>query len=539
MKIKSIQLHRSNEALELINSDVFVKQWRHLSTELPDHCKMQEAEMLCIWYRHYSVVFEPVIFTAFNVSNELVSFLGMVWDKKAQELRHAGHPQYHGWLAKPDYEIPFLREVFRLIRDQFPIQKLSWSVLSPGLSIDVLRSALSSGMNITYEETSSPMWNIKDPRRLKKLLKNKNIKTSFNKYKRRGNFRFEVIKEPEKLRKVLHIAKNQIDFRKEAINNVLPFKSDPIKIEFYCEQVTLPGTMLPFALWLDDQLLSFNMGVVSNNYFEGRVTSFDPSEFRNSPGTIMLIKLSEYLTENGFEIFDLSPGTSSYKDRFADSNVKLFKPTIHFSKTNFQKTLLKKRIIKGSRNLLIDKFGINITKTRKWETNLRELPNKLKGISLLKILKNISEGIGSSFNSSNLIHLDRSSIKPESLDLSRRVKIQNYEDLLKYSGTHPFLNRRGLLIDAMSKFAKGEILYSVADDENLFWYVWRKKVKGEIKMKNDSISIEEDGFLFYDFYQVKILKEQPINNISQIIPLLDLSDVEHIYFFEKNDFLKE
>ena len=135
--------------------------------------------------------------------------------------------------------------------------------------------------------------------------------------------------------------------------------------------------------------------------------------------------------------------------------------------------------------------------------------------------------------------MDRSSIKPASLDLSRRVKIQNYEDLLKYSGTHPFLNRRGLLIDAMSKFAKGEILYSVADDENLFWYVWRKKVKGEIKMKNDSISIEEDGFLFYDFYQVKILKEQPINNISQIIPLLDLSDVEHIYFFEKNDFFKE
>ena len=43
----------------------------------------------------------------------------------------------------------------------------------------------------------------------------------------------------------------------------------------------------------------------------------------------------------------------------------------------------------------------------------------------------------------------------------------------------------------------------------------------------------------HDFYQVKILKEQPINNISQIIPLLDLSDVEHIYFFEKNDFLKE
>ena len=141
MKFKKIQSYRSKEALKLINSDVFVKQWKQLADDQPIYCRMQEAEMLCLWYRHYSVVFDPVIFTAFNDSDELVGFLGMAWDEKSQELRHAGHPQYHGWLAKSDIEIPFLQEVFRLIQDEFPIQKLSWSVLPPGLSIDVLQSA--------------------------------------------------------------------------------------------------------------------------------------------------------------------------------------------------------------------------------------------------------------------------------------------------------------------------------------------------------------------------------------------------------------
>jgi hypothetical protein len=263
MNFKHIQFHRSEEALELINSDVFVKQWQQLAVGLPVYCRMQEAEMLCVWYRHYSVVFEPVIFTAFNDFDELIGFIGMVWDEKAQELRHAGHPQYHGWLAKPDYEIPFLKQVFRYIRDEFPIQKLLWSVLTPGLSIDVFRSALGSGMNMTHSRTVSPMWSLQASERLPKLLKSKSIKSSFNRYKRRGNLRFEIINEPEHLRKVLHIAKNQIDFRKEAVNNVLPFKSDPIKIDYYCEQILVPNTILPVALWLDDQLLSFNMGYVS------------------------------------------------------------------------------------------------------------------------------------------------------------------------------------------------------------------------------------------------------------------------------------
>ncbi len=532
MKFKNIQSYRSEEALKLINSDIFVKKWQTLAADLPVYCRMQEAEMLSVWYKHYSVVFEPVIFTAFNDSDELVGFLGMVWDEKKQELRHAGHPQYHGWLAKPDIEISFLQQVFRYIRNEFPIRNLSWSVLPPGLSVDTFRSALGSDMYMTCQETVSPMWSLQVSTKLKKLLKNKSIKSNFNRYKRLGNFRFEIIDDPEYLRKVLHIAKNQIDFRKEAVNNVLPFKSDPIKIDYYCEQLLIPETILPVALWLDDQLLSFNMGIMSNNYFQGRVTSFDPSEYRYSPGTLLFIRLSEYLTEKGFEIFDLTPGSNSYKDRFSDTNVGLHKPTIHFSNIDFKSTLLKQQFVKGSRKLLIDKLGFNIQKTRKWQTNLKELPQKINNIRKRKIRVNIKKGI-SRFNQPKLIHIERSNIPTAPLN-AKMVKSQQYEDLQKYTGTQPFLTRRGLLIDAMKKFAAGEILYSVADDEKLLWYVWRKKVKGEIKIDKYSIPVQEDGVLLYDLYQSHSPNsDEFINNISEIIPLLDLKDVDNIYLLEK------
>ena len=534
MKFKRIQYHRSEEALELINSDVFVNQWKQLAVGLPVYCRMQEADILCDWYRYYSAVFEPVIFTAFNDSDELVGFLGMVWDEKTQELRHAGHPQYYGWLAKADYEFAFLQQVFRLIRDEFPIQKLEWSVLTPGLSIDTFQSALGSDIHMTYKETVSPMWSLKTSERLKKLLKNKGIKSSFNRYKRRGDFRFEVIKDPERLRKVLHIAKNQIDFRNEAVNNTLPFQSDPIKIDYLCQKFSTPGRVLPFALWLDDQLLSFNMGIISNNYFQGRITSFDPSEYKFSPGTLLLIKLSEYLTENGYETLDLTPGSNSYKDRFADKMVNLKKITIHFSNVAYQKTLLKQQLVKGSRKLLIDKFGININKTRKWKTNLKELPQKIKKIHKRKIKVNITKGLPV-FTQPKLIHLERSKISPPPSTLPKQVKIQHYEDLLKYKGTHPFLTRRGLLIDAQNKFANGEILHSVADDEKLLWYIWQKKAKGEIKLNNNVIPISEEGALLYDFYQSYSSNEQEFtNDISEIIPLLNLQDVENIYLIEKD-----
>ena len=527
MKFKSIQYYRSEEALELINSDIFVKKWKELAIGLPVYCRMQEAEILCVWYKYYSVVFEPVIFTAFNESDELVGFIGMVWDEKTQELRHAGHPQYHGWLAKPDYEIPFLQQVFRYIRDEFPIKKLSWSVLPPGLSPDVLESALDSDIYMTYQETVSPMWSLQSPERLKKLLKNKAIKASFNRYKRRGNFRFEVIHEPEHLRKVLNIAKDQIDFRNEAVNNTLPFQSDPIKIDYHCEQLEIPGRILPFALWLDDQLLSFNMGIISKKYFKGRITSFDPSEYKYSPGTLLLIKLSEYLAENGYETLDLTPGSNSYKDRFADTMVELRKPTIHFSNIAYRKNLLKQHLVKGSRTLLIDKLGVDIKKTRQWKTNLKELPQKIRKSS---VLLNITKG-SPRFKQPKLIHLKGPEIV--SSTVLKKVKIQEYEDLLKYKGTHPFLTRRGLLIDAQNKFAYGNILHSVSDDEKLLWYVWQKKAKGEIKLNNNTIPIQEEGILLYDFYQVYSDNEEGfIKNISEVIPQLDLQDVENVYMVE-------
>lgn len=530
MQFKSIQSHRAEEALKLISSDEFIKQWKELAIGRPVHCRLQEAEFLSVWYPNYAAIFEPVIFTAFNDSDELVGFLGMVWDEKNQELKHAGHPQYRGWLAKPEYEISFIQKVFRIIQKEFPIKKLLWSVLSPGLSIDVLNSALGSNMHLTTEETISPMWNLTDPSRLKKLLKNKSIKANFNRYKRLGDFRFEIIEEPDRLREVLHIAKNQIDFRKEAVNNVLPFKSDPYKIDYFCEQISVPGTILPVALWLDDQLLSFNQGVMSEKYFKGRITSFDPSQYKYSPGTLLFIKLAEYLTENGIEIFDLTPGTNSYKDRFADTSVKLFKPTIHFSTTNYQSTRIKQKIVKSSRSLLIDKMGVNILTFRRWKTNLTELPQKVKRIYKGRIGGNIVTG-KPGLKPPKLIHLEKSKLG----SFSNKIKSQQYEDLQKYTGIKPFLTRRGLLNDALRKFSKGDILYSVANDEKLLWYVWRKKVRSEIKYNKSTFPIQEDGILLYDLYQSYSPDDKEyITNINEIIPLLDLHDVDNIYLIETN-----
>ena len=131
--------------------------------------------------------------------------------------------------------------------------------------------------------------------------------------------------------------------------------------------------------------------------------------------------------------------------------------------------------------------------------------------------------------------MERSSFPTPSSNGSKQVISQQYEDLQKYSDTKPFLTRRGLLNDALKKFSKGDILYSQANDDKLLWYVWRKKAKGEIKYNKNSFPVKEEGILLYDLYQSYSPDDKEyINNINEIIPLLDLQDVDNIYLIETN-----
>lgn len=525
---------RAGDALSFIAKEKNVQEWQQLALEQKGYSRMQEAEILCTWYKYYSTAFEPVIFISHDETDQLVGFIGMVWDEKSQELKHAGHPEYHGWLAKPEHEIHFLKNVFRLVRDNFSLKKLFWNILPPGFSIDNFRAALDKNMFLTLKKRVSPIWDLTDNLKLEKLLKRRSNRSKLNRYRRRGNLDFEIIKESSRLREVFQIVKNQINFRHEAVNNVQPFINDPLKIDHFCEQIKTPNSVLPAALWLDNQLLAFQLGIVSGDYISLRMISFDPSEFKQSPGTLSFVKLGEYLTEQGFKTYDLTPGLNTYKDRFSNVMVDLVEPTIHFSRASFQKELIKKRIINNSRKLLIDKLGININRTRKWKRDLAELPQKFKSFRESKTRLNLKEEIPF-LKKPNLIHLKPNEINfsPVNSNLIHLIKSQQYEDLLKYQDTSPFLTRRGLLIDAQNKFAKGEILYSIANEKKLLWYIWQKKVKGEINLKNQSFPIQEEGVLLYDCYQSSDLeKEKFSENISDLVPHLNIKEVENIYLLE-------
>ena len=516
--------HRSSEALDLINSVEFVSQWKRLGEKQVGFCCMQEADILVNWYRKYASVFEPVIFTAFNESDELIGFLGMIWDEKDGELRHAGHPEYHGWLIKPGSETVFLKNVLCLMRDNFPIKKILWAALSPGLSIKTLEAALDDGMYISTKKSNSPLWDLTDEEKLKKFQKSRSLRSKFNRYNKRGELRFEVITDSERLNDVFKIVENQINFRHEAVNNVRPFVNDPIRIGLFVEQMKIPNTILPVSLWLDDQLLAFQLGFVSGDYVSLRMISFDPSESRQSPGTLLFIKMGEYLTENGFRIYDMTPGLNTYKDRFGNKMLDIDIPTIYFSKTSFRKSVLQQKLVSSSRKLVVEKMGVDINATRKWRKNLQELPTKVKKNGLGLITKVFAPQI----EPIQLIQFDRKKMDRPTTRFTK-VRKQAYEDLLNYQDTSPFITNRELLMDAQRKFAKGDVLYSVAEDGKLLWYVWQKKVSGEVEVKNQKIPIEQEGILLYDLYQLSSLNGKGFKKIEEVVPLLEIEETLPIY----------
>ncbi len=499
------QLTRGEYAIELLESSGFKQKWGFLAAKCPGFTRLQEPDFLGIWYQVYQEVYEPVIITALDEREELVAFLGLAWHKQGHYLQHAGNAEYHGWLCSPELEVPFLQAVLSCIREQLSIKKWEWHWMPSGLGADSLKTAMGPNEYLVVEEQFAPVWDLSDRAKLNKVLKNKSLKSKFNRYKKRGDFRFELITDPGKLKKTLAIAKDQYDLRREALNNVRPFAEDHYMIAFCSKLLAIPGLLHVSTLWLDDQLLACHMGVSDKQRVCLGMISHDPTESKQSPGTLLLAELAKSLTKNGYQLFDLTPGTNSYKDRYANASQILYKPTIYFSKASYFSGIAKHSLTTTGKKIL-GYANVSVPAMRKWKTNLKEFSTKIR-LPLKKKLPFLYE-----INISNNIFFTY---------LSGSVHVQAYQDLLKYQDQKPYLSRRELLQIALRKFSQGEVLYSKVQDGRLIWFAWKKKTTGKIRSRNNpkEIQLPPESEILYDFYLHSIFgdKEMFYDNLLYTI----------------------
>lgn len=525
-----ITLVKNNEVFELLQNAEFQDKWKQLATLSVGFTKLQESDFLTTWYKIYKGLFDPILIFSHNEKNELVGLIALAWDKEKQKISHAGKAEYHGWLAIESETIPFLKSVLEIVKSDLGVKKWSWNWMSSGLDAESLTAAAEGEVYFFIEEQDSPVWDLMNEEKLKKSLKSRSLKSKINRYKRRGEYHFEMIKDSNRVREVLDIAQYQCDFRREAVNNNRPFAEDKFKIDFAAELVEIPKTFHVSALWLGDQLLACHVGTDDGKRVCFGMISYDPSESKQSPGTLMIVELAKQLKADGYEMLDLTPGTNSYKDRFANSYEKLYRPTIFFSKKEYLKAMAKKSVKTKSKKML-EFANVDVPTMRKWKADAKDWTSKLKTIP-----KNVFSVFGNNM-------LKKKNVEFYGLNLEKviksnnnifTIKKQNYTDLLHYVGNEPFRNRRGLLQVALRKFSKGEVLFSKCENGKLVWFCWMKEVKGNVEIEGFSETILMDGDtkskVLYDFYSNSILEDSSFEKkVLEILPQIDTNDSEKIW----------
>ena len=492
-----------NEVFKLLSSTSFVNQWNRLATETPWFTHLQEAKFVIPWYNIYRTQYIPVLAIMKNNEGGIVAMMCLAFEKKKRILTHAGHDncEYHGWLTKVGYEEEFLINVVQQVNYRYQLKNWNWRWVSPGLSLNTFKKIKVKGVYIGLEKRASLIWNLLDQEKLQKLRKSRSIKSKFNKLKRRGKLEFRIVTDEKETAGLLDIVKNQSDFRQEAINDSRPFHENPNKIEFSLARQR-NNIVHVSGLWLDSRLIAFHLGIKEGKKVYLGTSSYDPSESKFSPGTLLMIRLAESLTDSGYEVFDLTPGTDSYKERFANSKQYLFRPTFYFSPTSKAIGRVKKFSIEFFYKFL-HIFGLKISEVLYKINELQDFIRACQGIGLSGIVHNFIHEIYSK-KELYIYHILESEEECSATN-SSKVCAQNYEDLLLYVGTSPWQNRRELLKDAIHKFGKGESLFTTTQNDNLHWFGWFTITNKPVDIKGFSCEYipENTERIMYDFFHEK------------------------------------
>ena len=561
------KLALSEEVQFLLDNEKFVSDWKQLANKVTGFTPLQEIEFVGTWYNIYKE-YEPVISIAYDEEGKLVGLMCLALHIKNRFITHAGDnsAEYHGWLATSKATSDFLANTLSLIKNKFSLKKWEWGWMPPGFPSDAFKNVDIKGINVFMESEPAPIWDLTDPEKLRNFQKSRSLKSKFNRYKKRGNYRIEIITDPERTADVLKLVSHQCDLRHAAINNSRPFEEDPNRIAFCAALQAYYGVLHVSAMWLDDQLLAFHLGISDDKRVCLGLSSYDPSESKQSPGTLLLIELSKILTEQGYETFDLTPGNDLYKERFANQHQVLSKPTITFT-TRTKYTEKIKYQIKNMVMRLLPLIKTDIQAVQKRKNNLIEFLEIAKLVGNKKLFRKFKEKLFSK-KTIHLYYLDNL-VPTSKISKDFEVHPQLYESLLMYKNEESFRTKRRFLREALEKFSSGETLFSVTNNNELKWSGWLTNSKKPLKSSGipQLLLFENGSHVLYDFYCSKsectkedlfkylqetidqinpisflgltICLEDPFRLSEEQITTLGVSSVEKIVFTNVGSFYKK
>jgi hypothetical protein len=491
------------EVFSLIEQDTFIALWTQLAEEDPKVTVIQEPPFVITWYKQYQAQFEPVVFLGKDLQGNMVGLMPLARSLENGAITHAGDGEagYHGWISKPEIEDEFPAACVIAVKNTFKPRVWRWGWLPPGASVNWLNSKSLSeqGIYVKYGKQESSLWEVHDAAKLKKLLEDESILSKINRYKETGNFYLERIRDKEKTRQLMPVLGSQYDFRQEVLQGITPFLTEVNKAGFYIERQNYPDANHFTVLWADGKPVAFHFGLCDRQTVYFGLSSFDPSEVRHSPDAVLFLELLKMLRDEGYRYFDLTPNGNEYKKYPAPASQSVYVPTFYFKRSGKIKADIGEISQKIARKGLT-KLSISTESVYAKFSYLLKLENKFKENSWKKIFDSIVKRI---YEHRVLIYYRKDLRQNEpSPVFDPEVHVQRYEDLLSYTRSGDGLTRREVISIASSRFARGDILYSITQDGILACYGWDAMGgrRYSVEVVNMTFQAPEGSNVQYDKY---------------------------------------
>jgi len=515
------------QVLPLIADRAFIGQWKKLAEQDRKFTLLQEPAFVISWYRQHEMLYEPIVCLGHDSSGQLVGLMALARNRADRAITHAGdvHAEYCGWIALPKIDERFIEECLIAIKKTLGPAQWAWKWLAPGSPTGFLtsRHLAQNGIFASFHAARSPVWNLDDTTRFDQLVRTKSIRNQINRFKKKGGYFLERVRDKERTLQLLGHLRSQCDFRQEATQGVRPFADNPRKEPFFVERQEFPESNHFTVLWSDGRPVSFHFGACSRDTLLLGLTAYDPTESRNSPGKVHLIELARMLKEEGFHRIDLTPGGDQYKEFVANESQELVLPTVHFSRVAKLRMDIAAYAWRKLRTALA---AARIHREDLWEVIswLKTVRARLKRATPRKLFNWIK-----SIFYEDVVYLQYTiECKSARSEVGRdaEILVQRYENLLLYDECDPWLGRRQLLAQALKRFSSGETLYSVSREGKLIHFGWvaAGTQKHTLQGVRVTISLPSDSVVLYDFFTHPAYRRQGLyqRNLRQI--LRDLAD---------------
>lgn len=537
----AVSVETGSNVLPSITDRAFATEWQQVAKEDRKFTVLQEPAFVVSWYRQHEPLFEPVVCLGRGAGGRLVGVMALARSRVTGAMTHAGdfHADYHGWTALPEVDDLFPVECLIVLKRTFALREWGWNWLPPGTSTAFLsaRSLAENRIFVTSRTAPSPVWNLEDAERLSELSKTKSIRNQINRFKKRGDFTLERVRDKKRTRDLMGVLRAQCDFRQEVTQGIRPFADNPCKEPFFVGRQDFPEANHFTVLWSAGRPVSFHFGACSKGTLLLGLTAYDPTESRNSPGKVHLIELARMLGEEGIRRIDLTPGGDQYKEFIANESQDLTIPTFYFSRT--AKVLAETRgLLRKAAKELLALTPIRPAALSAAVSRLRDLPARLRSVTTRKLVRRIMR-----IFCEDIVYRQysiRCSHEPAAGARDPEVSVQRYEDLLAYPHPSP-RDRRTMLSDAMKRFASGETLYSVARGGQLLHYGWIARGGQTHFLQGVNVSFDSpaDSAVLYDFFTHPGFRGQGLyqRNLRQMLRDLAESGVQRAFIgvLEGND----